>query len=455
MDKINDILWGGIMLIVLFFIHLYFTVSCKFPQRHIFRAVKDSITDNGSDNKSAFTCLTINLASTIGVGNIVGVAISIVMGGPGAVFWCWITGVLGIATHYAESLLCLKYRQKDTDEKYFGGPMYVLKHIKKPYMAFIYALFASLCGLCIGSMVPANSIAETAQISFGIPVYASAAVIALFSGLVIIGGIKSIGNVCSRIMPAVMILYILAFTIIIIRNFDLIPSCIILILESAFDIHAGIGGLTGYGIGRAVRYGVSRSLFSNEAGMGSSGVTAAAMEPGVPAQQAMISATATFWDTVVLAGLTGFAFVLSIISDPATFDGLNGMELAIKIFDSLPSIVSYTMPIMLIVLGFSTIIGWCYIGEQAFDYIFKHPTLYRILWIISAFSGCILPLDVVWELCDILNIFMVIPNIIMLICLRKIPQNHIATLHNMRNNYSINHHQKNLPAMYKGRSDRC
>ena len=441
MEIINDVLWGGIMLVLLFSVHLYFTASCKFPQRHIFRAIRNSFSGN-TEGKSAFTCLTINLASTIGAGNIIGVAMAIVMGGPGAVFWCWITGVLGVATHYAESLICIRYRSKDSHGTYHGGPMYVLKQIGNSKAACVYASFAACCGLCIGSMVPANSIAETAKLTFGISPYIIAAAVSLLTGLVIIGGIKSIGNVCSRIMPAVIILYILAFITIIIRNFQFIPQSISMILNGAFNIRAGASGILGYNVGKAIRYGVSRSLFSNEAGMGSAGITASAMEHGKPENQAMISATATFWDTVVLAGITGFAFVTAIAAEPSTYNGLNGMELTIKIFDSLPDILSFSMPIMLIILGFSTIIGWCYIGEQAFSFLFKNTSIYRILWLIAAFTGCIMSLNAVWELCDILNIFMILPNIFALWRLRKIPQKSEIKL--LRNTQSTKHLRKNL-----------
>lgn len=450
MEFLNDILWGSIMLVLLFSIHLYFTLSCHFPQQYIFKAIKNSLSGSGKSN--AFTCLTINLASTIGVGNIVGIAIAIVLGGPGAVFWCWITGVLGIATHYAESLICLKFRDKNKDE-IRGGPMYVLTKNKRKALAYIYAFFASTCGLCIGSMVPANSISETASLSFGISPYITAAIVSLLAGLVIIGGIKSIGAVCSYLMPCVIILYIAAFSSIIIQNIHFIPQSIALILEGALDIRSGTSGVLGYSVGKAIRYGVSRSLFSNEAGMGSAGITASAMDHDIPAKQAMISATATFWDTVVLAGLTGFAFVTAYASDPHKYNGLNGMEFALTIFDSLPSIFSASMPLILIVLGFSTIIGWCYIGEQSFKFLFKSVTFYRIIWIISAFLGCILSLGVVWELCDILNIFMIIPNVIMLISLKKIPQNDVKYLRTLRNGTFTTDHHKNLSASNKYRSD--
>ncbi len=424
LTELSNLLWGWPMIILLLGTHIFLTVRLHFPQRHIFKAIRLSVKRdaNATGDVSQFGSLATALAATIGTGNIIGVATAIALGGPGAVLWCWLTGVFGISTKYAEGLLAIKYREKTSDGKMLGGPMYALeKGLGWKTMAILFALFTAIASFGIGNTVQANAIATVASESYGISPWISGAFVCLLTGTVVIGGVKSIARVCSALVPLMAILYVLGCIYILFVNAAYLWPAIQLICRAAFSPEAAGGGFVGSTVMMVARFGIARGLFSNESGMGSAPIVAAAAQTRNPVRQALVSSSGTFWDTVVICALTGLVVVSSIIAYP-DIDFTNGATLTKDAFSKIPVIGRPLLTFGLLTFAFSTILGWCYYGERAIEYLKgKRWVLgYRILYIAAVFVGSVMNLALVWNLADCMNALMAIPNLLSLLFLNGI-----------------------------------
>ena len=399
--------------------HLFLTVRLRFPQRKILTAIKLSVKrDEGAKGDvSQFGALATALAATIGTGNIIGVATAVALGGPGAVLWCWLTGVFGISTKYAEGLLAIKYRVKREDGSMLGGPMYALERgLGWKWMAVLFALFTAIAAFGIGNTVQANAIATLTNETYGISPYITGAVLCLLAGAVIIGGVKSIARVCTMLVPFMAIFYVVGCIVILFMNSQYVWPAICLICEAAFTPEAAGGGFIGTTVMMAARFGIARGLFSNESGMGSAPIVAAAAQTRNPVRQALVSASGTFWDTVVICALTGIVIVSSILAFP-DIDYSNGAVLTKMAFSKIPYIGAPLLTIGLLTFAFSTILGWSYYGERAAEYLGAKHSYYRVLYIIALFIGSVVSLDIVWNIADCMNALMAIPNLLSLLFL--------------------------------------
>lgn len=421
LTQISDMLWGYPIIILLFGTHLFLTFRLKFIQRFIGKAIRISFKRDkeGKGDISQFGALTTALAATIGTGNIVGVATAVAAGGPGAVLWMWLTGVFGIATKYSEALLSVKYRIKMPDGSMAGGPMYVIERgLNQKWLAVLFAAFTSVTAFGIGNMVQANSISLLAQESFQIPMWVTGLILTVLTAIVIIGGIKSIARVCEGLVPFMAITYVLGCLIILFMNLEGIPNTISLIFNSAFTGQAAIGGFIGAGMKEAMRYGIARGLFSNESGLGSAPIVAAAAQTKNPIRQALVSSTGTFWDTVVVCAMTG----LVIVNSNEWMEGLSGAALTNQAFRDFHIIGPIVLTLGLLTFVFSTILGWSYYGEKAAEYLFGSKVIkpYRYLWVFFVMIGSVLSLNIVWTFADITNALMALPNLVSLIFLSKV-----------------------------------
>lgn len=431
MDALNDFfsalssfLWGWPMIILLLGTHIFLTIRLRFPQRKIFTAIRLSVKKDkyATGDVSQFGALATALAATIGTGNIIGVATAITLGGPGAVLWCWLTGVFGIATKYSEGLLAIKYREKTPQGRMLGGPMYALeKGLGWKWMAILFALFTAIASFGIGNTVQANAISTIANNTYGISPYLTGAVICALTGAVILGGVKSIAKVCGMLVPFMALFYIIGCIYILIANCAYVWPAIKVICESAFTPQAAGGGFAGTTVMMAARYGIARGLFSNESGLGSAPIVAAAAQTRNPVRQALVSSTGTFWDTVVICALTGIVIVSSILAYP-DIDYHDGAALTKAAFSKIPYVGSTLLSFGLLTFAFSTILGWSYYGERAVEYLKgrKWMMMYRVLYIGAVFIGSIANLGIVWNIADCMNALMAIPNLISLLCLSGI-----------------------------------
>ncbi|MBC2722929.1 sodium:alanine symporter family protein [Desulfosporosinus sp.] len=419
---LNDYLWGPPMLILLFGTHLFLTFRTRFIQRYIFKAIKLSLTkdESAEGDVSQFGALTTALAATIGTGNIVGVSTAVALGGPGAVLWCWLTGVFGISTKYSEALLSVKYRVKTSDGTMLGGPMYALENgLGQKWLAVLFCIFTAIAAFGIGNTVQANSISGMINETFHISPYITGGFMALLTGIVILGGVKSIARVCEKLVPFMAFFYVLGCIVILVLNSSYVLPAISLIFKSAFTPQAAGGGFIGASIMMAARYGIARGLFSNESGLGSAPIVAAAAQTRNPVRQALVSASGTFWDTVVVCAMTGIVVVSSIMSNPAAAEGLKGAALTNMAFAQIPVVGPIVLTVGLLTFVFSTILGWSYYGERAIEYLFGKVAIvpYRVLWVIAVFFGSIMTLQLVWDMADAMNAMMAIPNLIALLLL--------------------------------------
>ncbi len=416
--KIDSILWGWPLIILLLGTHIFLTIILKFPQKYIFKSIKLSVTKDpdATGDVSQFSALTTALAATIGTGNIVGVATAIGIGGPGAVLWTWLTGVFGIATKYAEGLLSVKYRVKTSDGTMAGGPMYVLEHgLKQKWLGVLFAIFTSIAAFGIGCMVQSNSIAGMAQSTFNLNPVITGIVMAILTAMVVLGGLKSISKVCEILVPFMAIFYVIGCIILLCIGYRTLGNTVVTIVKSAFTGQAAIGGFVGSTLISAMRYGVARGLFSNESGLGSAPIVAAAAQTRNPVRQAMVSSTGTFWDTVVVCLLTGLVLVNSGMWE----QGFVGAELSSKAFGQIPVLGPIILTIALFAFVFSTILGWCYYAEKTIEYLFGKRAIlpYRIVYVIGVFVGAVYAQTFVWDMADLFNGLMAIPNIISLLLL--------------------------------------
>ncbi|MCH3965945.1 MAG: alanine:cation symporter family protein [Clostridium sp.] len=424
LNSIDSALWGVPMIVVLFGTHIFFTFRTGFIQRKIFTGIKLSVTkDSDSEGDvSQFGALSTALAATVGTGNIIGVSTAITLGGPGAVLWMWLTGVLGIATKYAESLISVKYRVKTENGSMLGGAMYALERgLNMKWLGIIFCIFTTVAAFGIGCSTQTNAISSTLKDSFGIPMWASGIIITVFIGVVIIGGVQSITKVCERLVPFMAIFYLMGCLIILIMNVDVLGQAITTIVAAAFSPSAAGGGFIGSTVAVACRYGAARGLFSNEAGMGSAPIVAAAAKTRNPVRQALVSMTGPFWDTVVICLMTGLVIVSSIIKNPA-IDTKTSSLLTSAAWHQIPVVGSVIIAIALTTFALSTVLGWSYYGERAAEYLFGRNIIkpYRVLWVIVAFIGTIASLNLVWTIADILNALMVIPNVIAMFLLNGV-----------------------------------
>ena len=444
LNYLSDILWGVPMIILLFGTHIYLTIRLKFPQRKIFTAIKLSFTKDkkGDGDVSQFAALATALAATIGTGNIIGVGTAIALGGPGAVMWCWLTGVFGIATKYSEGLLAVKYRQKSEKGYMVGGPMYVLQYgLNSKWAGMLFAIFTAIAAFGIGSTVQANAISTLASDVMGVNPWITGAIVTFLAGLVLVGGIKSIARVCSALVPLMALVYVIGCIVIMCINHAYIWPALQLIVTSAFSVDAVGGGLLGSSIMIAARYGIARGLFSNESGLGSAPIVAASAQTKNPVRQALVSASGTFWDTVVICAITGIVIVSFVLSytDVSTVDSgvlrevfqmqlesklqvMDGGALTKFAFDHIPYVGAPLLMFGLFTFAFSTILGWSLYAQRAVEYIggYKWAKVYVWMFLVAVFLGSAINLNTVWTMADIFNALMAIPNLCALILLSDV-----------------------------------
>ena len=420
--------WGWGMILLLLGTHLFMTVRTGFIQRKtITKGIKLSVSKepDADGEVSQFGALATALASTIGTGNIIGVGTAVALGGPGAVLWCWLTGVFGIATKYSESLIAVKYRVKTEDGRMQGGAMYALERgLHMRWLGLIFAVFAGFASFGIGCATQVNAIATVCNENLHINKAVVGIIVGVLTAVVIFGGIKSIARVCERLVPFMALFYVLGCIVILGINYDYIIPAITTICRLAFQPGAAAGGLVGSGIMLAMRYGVARGLFSNESGMGSAPIAAAAAQTRNPVRQALVSSTGTFWDTVVVCLMTGLVLVSTIMKNPAinANEITDGGVLTSLAFDQIPVIGPLILVVGIISFAFSTILGWAYYGERCVEYFAGKKGLipYRVLYIAVAVIAPIVALDVVWDIADILNALMAIPNLIAVLLLSPV-----------------------------------
>lgn len=424
-SELSGLVWGLPLIVLLFGTHVFLTFRTGFIQRHLGRAIKISLSRDkeGAGDVSQFGALMTALAATIGAGNIIGVAGAVATGGPGAVFWMWLTGVFGIATKYSEAVLAVKYRIQMPDGSYAGGPMYALERgLGQKWLGVLFAIFTCIAAFGIGNMFQANAVVETLKEwikpgaeSEAVMRWVTGLVMAAITGAVILGGVKSIARVCELLVPIMAVGYLIGCVLILIKNFALLPQAFQDIWSGAFAGQAAIGGFTGATIKQAVQAGIARGLFSNESGLGSAPIVAAAAQTRNPVRQALVSSTATFWDTVVVCAMTG----LVIVSSGHWKEGMAKGALTNAAFEELHTVGPIFLLFGLLTFVFSSILGWGYYGEKAAEYLVGPRAVkpYRIAWVIMVLVGAVQPAAAVMDFSDAANGLMAIPNLICLLCL--------------------------------------
>lgn len=425
-SQVDGFVWGPVMIIFLLGTHIFLTWRTGFIQKDVFRGIKYSLKKDGSKkgDLSIFGSLMTALSSTVGTGNIIGVGTAVALGGAGAVLWTWIGGIFGIATKYAESYIAVKYRRKNADGTYIGGAMTAFEHLGLKPMAIIFAVLAALAAFGIGNATQANAIVDIVSSNYNISATIVGIVLVVLVGVVVFGGIKSISKVCERLVPVMAIVYIVGCLVILGINIRFIPQTFLAIVQNAFTGRAVYGGLIGTVVIQTIRYGVARGLFSNEAGMGSAPMATAAGQANNAVKPALVGSTGVFWDTVVICLLTGLVLVSSIIANPgisiADVAG-KGTDLVSLCFGQIPYVGVPLLVFGIITFSYSTILGWSYYGETCFKYLFgvKYVKIYQALWVIITFVGAVGSLNIVWDIADILNALMCIPNVIAVLMLSK------------------------------------
>ncbi|TDN44456.1 alanine/glycine:cation symporter family protein [Haemophilus haemolyticus] len=426
LSAIDSFIWGSPLLILLSGTGLYLTLRLGFIQiRYLPRALgylfkKDK---GGKGDVSSFAALCTALAATIGTGNIVGVATAVQAGGPGAIFWMWLVALLGMATKYAECLLAVKYRVRDKNGFMAGGPMYYIERgLGIKWLAKLFALFGVMVAFFgIGTFPQVNAITHAMQDTFNIPVLVTAIIVTLLVGLIILGGVKRIATASSVIVPFMAILYVTTSLVIILLNIEKVPDAISLIIYSAFDPQAALGGAVGFTVMKAIQSGVARGIFSNESGLGSAPIAAAAAQTREPVRQGLISMTGTFLDTIIVCTMTGIVLVLTGAWNNSELAGATVTNYAFA--QGLGTSIGATIvTVGLLFFAFTTILGWCYYGERCFVYLvgIRGVKLYRLAYIVLVGLGSFLHLNLIWIIADIVNGLMAFPNLIALIGLRKV-----------------------------------
>ncbi|MCX8065966.1 MAG: sodium:alanine symporter family protein [Candidatus Hydrogenedentes bacterium] len=418
LNTISNWIWGYPLILLLLGTHIYLTIRLGFIQRKLPLAIRLSFAKERElpGEVSHFGALSTALAATVGTGNILGVATAISLGGPGAVFWMWITGVFGFATKYAEAVLSIKFRVQNEKGEYVGGPMYVLeKGLGLKILGIAFAIFTIIASFGIGNMVQSNAISNMIYENTGAKPILIGIILTFLTGMVIIGGIKSISKFCTLLVPFMVIFYLLGCLFLLALNASNIPHSIYLILTTAFTGQSAIGGFVGATISNAIRYGVARGLFSNEAGLGSAPIVASAAKTAHPAHQGLVSATGTFWDTVVVCFITG----LTLVATNSWTETSSSVEMVKLAWEKIGNLGKFIMITSLATFVYSTILGWAYYGEKAWEYLLTSKTIsiYRILWLVGVFIGAQVKLNIVWTFADISNALMALPNLLTLLLL--------------------------------------
>lgn len=420
LEKLSDFIWGPPLLVLLVGTGIYLTFRLGILQLRLLPYALKLVFTRNQDKKSEgdishFQALMTALAATVGVGNIVGVATAVVMGGPGAVFWMWLAGFFGMATKYGEAILAVKYRVKDHRGQMAGGPMYYLEHgLKQKWLGVLFAIFGAFAAFGIGNGTQSKAVADAMNNTFMVPHWITGIVLVLFAGLVILGGIKWIGRVTSFFVPIMALFYFIIGTVIVLTNLQLVPEAFAIIFKYAFSGEAVAGGA----IGTVIRFGVARGLFSNEAGLGSAPIAAAAAKTDIPGRQALVSMTQVLFDTLVICSITGVTIVMSGQWEDKSIEA--GALTAEAWGTFLGGLGPVFVSVGIIFFASSTILGWGYYGEKCFQYLFRNPAAvmgYRIVFVLFIFVGATVSLDVIWTLADVLNGLMAIPNLIGLLFL--------------------------------------
>ncbi len=438
LQNVSDFLWGPVMLILLVGTGIFLTIRLKFlPWRNLPYAIRQIFVKHDSNHSgdiSPFQSLMTALAATIGTGNIVGVASALAMGGPGALVWMWISALFGLSTKYAESVLAVKYREPNANGEMCGGPMYAIKNGFKhkgfaKVLSVLFAIFAVCASFGIGNLAQANSISTSINNAFSIPTYITGIVLVVLALLVLLGGVKSIGRVCGVVVPFMAVLYFVCALAVIITNIGNLPSGFKQIVSMAFSIKSvggGVGGTIIANMFSAMRYGVARGVFSNEAGLGSAPIAAAAAQTDRPSRQGYINMTGTFFDTILVCSITGLAIMCSGVLGTTNELGevVEGSDLTILAFNTtFGQYGAYIISVGLMLFAFSTILGWEYYGEKSLEYLCKSRKvvyIYRVFFACMCFVGCTTSLSLVWVFSDIANALMAIPNLICLLVLNKV-----------------------------------
>lgn len=417
----SNFIWGVPMLVMLFGTHLFLTVRLRLVQRHIPKAIRLSLSpDEGSQGEiSQFGALATALAATIGTGNIIGVSTAIALGGPGAVLWCWLTGVFGIATKYGEALLAVKYRTRGKSGAIVGGPMYTIERgLGWKWLAVIFAAFTVLATFGAGCTVQSHAITDVIHTTFGVAPAISGLVVTAVTAVVILGGVKAIAKVCEKLVPFMSLFYILGCIAILVLNAPYLGQALALIVKSAFGFRQVAGGFAGGAMMAACRYGMARGLFSNESGLGTAPIAAATAQTKNPVRQALVSMTGTFWDTVIVCAMTGIVVVSSMVKQPELYQGASDDAMTRLAFANLPA-GQLVLALALSVFAFTTILGWSYYGERCVEYLFgpKGIPVYRLVFLVVLFIGAVANLDLVWSFADLMNGLMAFPNLISVLLL--------------------------------------
>lgn len=438
--QVSNFVWGPVMLGLLVGTGVVMTIRLRFrPWTHLFQAITYIFRRDKSATGDVrpFEALSIALASTVGAGNIAGVATAMTLGGPGALFWMWVAALFGLSTQYSECVLAVKYRVTNARGEKSGGPMYALHHgfpNKKigRVLAILFALFTVLASFGIGNMVQANTIADSLNSSFGLSKWVCGILICSYCLLVVLGGVKSIARNAVILVPAMLAFYFVASLVIIALNLDKVPEGIMAIVVGAFNPEGVAGGVTGTFVATAMRYGVARGVFSNEAGLGSSPIVAAAAQTDHPARQGYVSMTGTFFDTFIICTLTGLVIACSGVLEAGM--GAKGAALTISAFaKTLGAWGGYVVTIAIVCFVLTTITGWAYYGEKATEYLFgtqKAVLPYRVLICFLPFVGCVAQLSVIWDLSDIFNALMAFPNLIAVLALGGVVVAETKDFHN-------------------------
>ncbi|WP_132977842.1 alanine/glycine:cation symporter family protein [Thiobaca trueperi] len=425
-NTLNGLVWGPPMLVLIlgvgFFLMLGLRLMPLLKLGFGFRMLWQGRKQQGAGDITPYKALMTVLSATVGTGNIAGVATAIFLGGPGALFWMWCTALVGMATKYAEAVLAMHYREVDGQGNHLGGPMYYIKlglGQKWLWMATAFALFGVLAGFGIGNTVQANSVAHAAQTTFGVPLWVSGVAMAVFAGLVLLGGIRRIGDVSAALVPFMAVVYVGGGLVILAMNLDQIGPALELIVVQAFNPTAAAGGFAGATIAAAIQFGVARGIFSNEAGLGSAPIAHAAAQSNDPVAQGTVAMIGTFIDTLVICTITGLVIVVS----GAWTSGLTGAALSTAAFEqSLPGFGSYIVAIGLVLFAFTTILGWSVYGERCAEYLFGERIImpFRVLWVLMIPVGALAKLDFIWLVADTLNALMALPNLVALLLLSPV-----------------------------------
>ncbi|MES1933778.1 amino acid carrier protein [Salinisphaera shabanensis T35B1] len=427
LSTLSGWVWGPVMLILLLGTGIYLTVGLRgIPQRKLFYgfsmmfAGRKQTTEPG--DITPFQALATALAATVGTGNIAGVATAIHLGGPGAIFWMWVTAIVGMATKYGEAVLAVKYRETNAEGAYVGGPMYYIRNglgTNWKWLAFAFALFATIAAFGIGNTVQSNSVSQVFDETLSIPRWLTGLVMAAGVFAVIIGGVQRLASVTDKLVPVMAIIYVIGAAVVLVLNAGAVPGAIALIFSDAFTGTAATGGFAGAGIIMAIRFGVARGIFSNEAGLGSAPIAHAAARTDSPVRQGVVAMLGTFIDTIIVCTMTA----LVIISTGAWSSGTTGAQLSAEAFTTgMPGPGGWIVSFGLVIFAFSTMLAWSYYGERTAEYLFgsRIITPYRLLWVVAVFVGAIAQLDFVWLVADVMNALMAIPNLIALVLLAPV-----------------------------------